>query len=167
MRPPLEPRKTVRLQTQAGMSLTLNGIAQGYITDRVTAFLRQSGYQNVLVHLGETYGAGHKSSGQPWRALIDGTEERIDLTDYALATSGSPAGSSITHLFDPGTARTASLYNTVSVTAPTAMLADGLSTAFHFLDTNQIQRVLSTYQRVSAVLVDRSGHILKQLGVND
>lgn len=36
-----------------GMALTLNGIAQGYITDRVAALLRAGGIAHTLVDLGE------------------------------------------------------------------------------------------------------------------
>ena len=35
------------------MSITLNGIAQGYITDKVTEILANFGISNTLVNMGE------------------------------------------------------------------------------------------------------------------
>jgi hypothetical protein len=37
-----------RITLQPGMALTLNGIAQGYITDRVTDYLRNEGFDNGI-----------------------------------------------------------------------------------------------------------------------
>lgn len=41
-----------------GMQLTLNGIAQGFITDHISTRLKDAGYQHVLVELGETRAIG-------------------------------------------------------------------------------------------------------------
>lgn len=49
-----------------GMAVTLNGIAQGYITDRVAEMLRGAGMGNVLVSLGETRALGPHPEGRPW-----------------------------------------------------------------------------------------------------
>ncbi|MBC7313981.1 MAG: FAD:protein FMN transferase, partial [Rhizobium sp.] len=50
-----------------GMALTLNGIAQGYITDRVVALLRGEGITSSLVSMGESRAIGAKADGSPWR----------------------------------------------------------------------------------------------------
>ena len=50
-----------------GMAVTLNGIAQGYITDRVAELLRRAGADRVLIDLGEARGLGRHPSGRPWR----------------------------------------------------------------------------------------------------
>jgi thiamine biosynthesis lipoprotein len=44
--------QTIRLN-KPGMSVTLNGIAQGYITDRIADLLRGHGLRHVLIDLGE------------------------------------------------------------------------------------------------------------------
>jgi FAD:protein FMN transferase len=77
-----------------GMALTLNGIAQGYITDRVVALLRAGGVARTLVDLGEARAHGPHPAGRPWRAVLSdpATPERswgeVDLADRALASSG-------------------------------------------------------------------------------
>ena len=53
-----------------GMGLTLNGIAQGYVTDRVVGILRAGGIASSLVDMGEPRAVGSRPSGGPWRVGI-------------------------------------------------------------------------------------------------
>ena len=46
------------------MSITLNGIAQGYITDKVTELLASFGISNTLVNMGEYRALGSKNNGE-------------------------------------------------------------------------------------------------------
>ena len=70
-----------------GMAVTLNGIAQGYITDRVADRLRAEGMTNVLVDMGEVLALGGHPDGRPWRVGLrdkdnDTTSAGIlDITD--------------------------------------------------------------------------------------
>ncbi len=150
----------IRLK-RPGMKLTLNGIAQGFITDRIAGLLQRSGFADVLVHLGETYGAGSKPGGVPWRASIEGTRETLDLSALALATSGTVNTTSMMHLFDPQTGIPAGFYETVSVAAPTATVADALSTAFCVMEKQDILHVLSRRPNTSATLVNKAGQVLR------
>lgn len=116
--------------SRPGMALTLNGIAQGYITDRIADMLKAQGMRHVLANLGEIRAIGRRGDGIPWRALAAG--KALDLEDCALAISSAEAfrfSPACHHLIDPRTARSAAPSTAVSVTAPTATLADGLSTA--------------------------------------
>jgi thiamine biosynthesis lipoprotein len=122
-----------------GMAITLNGVAQGFITDRIAAKLRGFGLADVLIDIGEIRGWGRSPGGGPWRVGIagpDGDEvaERITLTDRALATSATfgtvmDEAGNIGHILSPATGVTASHVRQVSVSAPRADIADGLSTA--------------------------------------
>lgn len=143
----------------AKMGLTLNGIAQGYITDKIASLLRGQGLQNVLVDFGEIVAGGERGVGENWRvgvATPDGQlVKRMTLKDRALATSASfmPVGEnqlSKPHIFatDPNHYLRHEL---VSVSAPTAAIADGLSTAFCLLSEGQIQRAL---EQVSGAKVE-------------
>ncbi|MFV0512145.1 MAG: FAD:protein FMN transferase [Jhaorihella sp.] len=128
----------VRL-TRPGMALTLNGIAQGYIADRVAAMLRREGLNDVLVDTGELYALGGRPGGGGWPVSLQAGSERIAdavrLRDMALASS-APLGTvldaqgKVGHVIDPSTGRTApARWTLVSVTAPSAAIADALSTA--------------------------------------
>lgn len=114
-----------------GISVTLNGIAQGYVTDKVADLLRRQGMTHVLVDMGEIQAIGPRPDGTPWRVGLDGAGE-IGLTDRAVSTS-SPDGTRFSpncnHLFDPKTGHCSQMPGTVSVVAPSATIADALSTA--------------------------------------
>ncbi|WP_338547856.1 FAD:protein FMN transferase [Roseovarius phycicola] len=122
-----------------GAALTLNGIAQGYITDRIVDLLRSHDLTNALVDMGELRAQGYAADGQPWRAGIQAPSgeiaTRVTFSARALATSapfGTQFGAS-GHIFDPKTGTNPKALEVVSVTAPAAALADGLSTALSVL----------------------------------
>ena len=123
-----------------GMAITLNGIAQGYITDRVATLLHDAGMGDVLLDIGEVRALGRHPDGRPWRVGIRRAAEpetvarTVTLVDRAVATSAGiasvfePSGRHH-HLFDPATGRPAQATGQVSVIAPRATMADALSTA--------------------------------------
>ena len=65
-----------------GMGLTLNGIAQGYATDRVIALLRAEGIERSLVDMGESRALGARDKGVPWRIGVADPDapERVSET---------------------------------------------------------------------------------------
>ncbi len=130
----------IRLARPA-MSVTLNGIGEGYITDRVVDLLRAGEVEHAMVNMGEIYALGTHPGGEPWSVGLEDPrapgkiDQRIPLADRAVATSGGygtqfdPAGR-YNHLFEPRTGRTSWRWLSVSVEAATTTEADALSTAF-------------------------------------
>ena len=154
--------------TKANMAATLNGIAQGYITDRVAELLRAGGLDNVLLDLGEIRGIGGHPDGRPWMVGIKnpvapGTlDKTIPLENRAVATSGGygltfDAAGRHTHIFDPRTGLSPLRYASVSVFAPRATLADALSTASMSLDQDEITRIIAAHNDAGAILLDPNG----------
>ncbi len=149
-----------------GMALTLNGIAQGYITDRISALLRARGFENVLVNMGEIFASGNHPDGTPWSVGIAAPDGRIaasvKLRNRAIATS-APSGTSFDadglagHILDPRTGLSGATQKLVSVSAESACLADALSTAFCLMTTDEIHQTVSRYPGVR----------LEQLVTND
>lgn len=133
-----------------GMGLTLNGIAQGYITDRVVDLLRQEGISSSLVDMGEIRTLGQHPDGRTWQAAVAAATPQhrtLDLVDKAVATTGADgfrfnADGRCNHLFNPATGRCAGPAVSLTVVAPTAAAADALSTAFAFMDHARARRVL-------------------------
>lgn len=119
---------------QPGMALTLNGIGQGYVADRVAALLEAEGLSNILIDTGELRALGGKPDGESWPVRLE-TGERLSLRQRALATS-APLGTTFDqaghdgHILDPATGMpAASTWRSVSVSAPSAAIADALATA--------------------------------------
>ncbi len=145
---------------RGGMAITLNGIAQGYISDRICAFLRDRGFNHALVDMGEISAIGAKENGEPWRVGIadpvDGSiAATLEIKDRAVATS-SPIGTllrpGVGHVFDPHTAYAGTQWRHVTVTAPRAALADGYSTAFCLMSRDDINRILRSRPELSVHL---------------
>jgi thiamine biosynthesis lipoprotein len=157
--------------TRRGAAITLNGIAQGYATDRVVDRLRSAGLSTTLVNMGEVRAIGPGPQGRPWRVGLADPDrpgaltETVDLVDSAVATSAGagfrfdPKGR-FTHLFDPATGRSPSLYSTVTVMAPTATEADALSTAFSLMTVPRIRRIVAVRPNVQARITDSGGTLI-------
>ena len=154
-----------------GAAITLNGIAQGYATDRVVDTLRKAGLSTTLVNMGEIRAIGARPDGASWRVGLADPDapgvitETIDLVDRAVATTAGAGfrfdpGGRFSHLFDPATGHSPALYRTVSVIAPTATEADALSTAFSFMPASRIREIATLRSGVQARLVTVAGDLL-------
>lgn len=151
-----------------GSAITLNGIAQGYATDRVTETLRAAGLTTTLVNMGEIRAIGARPDGAPWQVGLADPDapgvvsETVGLVDRAVATTAGagfrfdPAGR-FTHLFDPRTGRSPSRYRSVSVIAPTASEADAFSTAFSLLPVSRIREIVAARRHVQVHLTNAKG----------
>lgn len=137
---------------KAGMALTFNGIAQGYITDKVTQLLAKHGLNHALVNMGEIYGMNPVDSGKPWTVGIENAHnttdiiKRLSIRNQAVATSGGygtlfAPGISDNHLIDPQTGASSSLYDSITVVADNATTADAMSTAFSLMPAGDIKRI--------------------------
>ena len=133
------------------MGITLNGIAQGWITDKVANRLKNIGINNVLVDLGETYGLGEHYSGRDWKIAIEGPYKAggsVNLKNSAVATSGGygtvfePSGK-YHHIFNPKTGLSANIRPAISVLADNATTADAIATAAICMPDNQIRNIAS------------------------
>ena len=142
-----------------GQALTLNGIAQGWATDQVARCLRQRGFGNLLLEVGEI-----AALGGPFAVDIeDPAHGRLAirrLADRAIATS-SPNATLVRgapHIIGPK--GQPPLWSTVSVEAPTAAIADALSTAFCLMPTAAITAACEAIaQPIRVTLIDTAGNL--------
>jgi thiamine biosynthesis lipoprotein len=138
-----------RITLRPGQRITLNGLGQGYVTDRVAGLLRARGFGHVLVDLGEQCALGERGDGSPWM-IARADREPIALTDGALATSEARgcvfgADGAAHHLFDPRTGRSAARWRCVTVHHPSAAIADGLSTALYAASPSEAARIVAVF----------------------
>lgn len=137
-----------------GASLTLNGVAQGFIADKVAELLTAKGLTNILVNTGEFLALGERPGGGAWPVTLrsGGT---VSLTARALATS-APLGTafddagSVGHILDPKTGYpSGAQWQSVSISAPSAALADALTTAACLMpDADGVIAMIGTLSQV-------------------
>ncbi|MGI8978678.1 MAG: FAD:protein FMN transferase [Pirellulaceae bacterium] len=158
-----------------GMAVTLNGIAQGYAADRAKAALQQHSVKHALINTGELTSLGSKATGQPWRVGIQHPREAedfialADLDGRCLATSGDYAttfGNDCQrhHILDPDTGASAAGFASVSIAAPSGLLADGLSTATFVLGPVEGERLVKQTPGTDLLGVLQNGRLLRTAG---
>ena len=153
---------------RAGMAITLNGMAQGYISDAVADMLRNEGFASAVVDLGERRTIGRHPDGRPFRIGIrDGRDPNsiggmVELEDMALAVSGGygttfdPSGR-FHHIFDPRTGASANSLVDVAVIGPSATAADALATAIYVAGEALAPTLVGAYPQMRAILTRSDG----------
>jgi thiamine biosynthesis lipoprotein len=149
---------------RAGMAVTLNGIAQGYITDRVADLLRQEGFDHTMVELGEIRAIGDNPHGHAWPiGLKDprnptAVNRTIAISNQAVSVSGGYGmrfgRSAEHHIFDPATGRSPNSLLDVTVIAPRSVDADALSTAIFVAGEAAIPHLLAAYPGARALVTE-------------
>ena len=151
-----------------GMAITLNSIAQGYISDAVADMLRNDGFESAVVDLGEYRTIGRHPDGRPFRIGIrDGrdvgsVDRTLDLEDMALAVSGGygttfDASGRFHHIFDPRTGASANSLVDVAVVGPRATAADALATAICVAGESLAPALVAAYPGTRAMLTRSDG----------
>ncbi len=159
--------RTVRLRGRK-TSVTLNGIAQGFAADRAVAALREHGIEQALIDTGEIASIGQKQEEQPWGVGIQHPRHQdqflavAHLDGRCLATSGDYATTfrddrTEHHLFDPLTGHSPGRCASVSIAAPTGMLADALSTAVFVMGPERGLQLVAESPGCDALLVEKNG----------
>ena len=149
-------KDAIRL-ARPGMGVTLNGLVQGFAADRVLAALAAHGIADAFVDTGEFGAAGRHADGTPWRLGIGGPRRGGEIaaviepfTGFA-ATSGDDATTFSPdrrdhHIFDPATGTSPQALSAVTVTAPSGLLADALSTAAFVLGPEKGAALVARYE---------------------
>jgi thiamine biosynthesis lipoprotein len=120
--------------------LDLGAVAKGFAIDMAARELRERrDLGNFAIDAGgDLYLAGHNEHGEPWRVGIrhprdaGATIAELEASNAAVCTSGDylrPDADGGHHLLDPHTGQSARDVISATVTAPLAMVADGLATA--------------------------------------
>jgi thiamine biosynthesis lipoprotein len=157
-----------RIVMPRGMAVTLNGIAQGYVTDKVVDLLRAHGVSHSLVDMGEARAIGARPDGRPWEVGVADpdvpgqTQAVLPIVDRAVSTSGSygfrfDPKAQFNHLFDPQTGGCAHRYRSVTTVSRSATAADALSTAFSFMPEETIRSLLPRVDIDRVHLIDDAG----------
>jgi len=146
-------RRTIRLRRP--LVLDLGAVAKGMAIDMAATELREFG--NFAIDAGgDLYVAGTNRRGEPWTVglrhprRIDELIESIVVSNTAVCTSGDylrrmPGHPEEHHILVPQTGQSATGVASVTVMAPTAMLADALATAAFVLGPVEGIRLLERH----------------------
>jgi len=146
-----------------GMGVTLNSIGQGFVADRIADMLGEQGFTHVYADLGEIRLIGDDPDGRPWRIGLRDPKDQahvgrtLDLEDIGLAVSGGygtpfEETGRYHHIFDPRTGLSADKMTAIAVTAPSAMIANGLATSIYVAGREHAAKILGAYPGAKAVI---------------
>ncbi len=157
-----------------GMRITLNGLAQGYAADLALRAVRRHGIRDALLDTGEFAAAGN-AGGRPWMLGVpdpraaDKIVAAFALDGRCAATSGDyeaafTADRRQHHIVDPATGASPPELAGVTVLAPSALEADGLSTAFMVLGARRAHALAARLPGVDLLTIDKRGHAWRSPG---
>lgn len=162
--------------TRAGMSLTLDGVAKGFIVDRMAAILEHTGIDRYAVEAGgDVRTGGRKEQGGPWSiAVRDPTGAgrlpgTLHLSGGAVATSGSyerfyDTARRFHHIVEPATGTSPHDCVSATVVAPTAVAADALATAVMVLGARAGVALVDGLPRCACLVVQSDGRLTHSHG---
>lgn len=150
---------------RAGTRVDLGGIGKGFAVDLVVALLRARGLHDFVIKAGgDLYCAGTRGP-RPWIVGVRDPRDEdggffalMPVTDAAFSTSGDDerffiaGGRRYHHIIDPRTGYPATASRSVTVLAPTATLAEGLSKPIFILGPSE-GAALARREGIEAVIV--------------
>ena len=181
-------QRTIRFR-KTGLEINLNAIGKGYALDRCAAHLQTAGIEDFLLHGGQSSvlargsRAGVATHRRGWTVALrhplknDVRLAEIRLHDRALGTSGSAnqffyhQGRRFGHVLDPRTGWPVEGVLSTTVLAPTAALADALSTAFFVMGWEASAEYCRQRPELAAIFVcpgARAGSlVIEAIGLTD
>ena len=171
----LDAESSTAVFDREGIQVNLGSIGKGYALDRAVDLIRAHWWPtSALVHGGRSslfaLGSPPYSLGGRWEiALRDPLRPEsplgiLRLRNRGLGTSGCSFqqfvsdGRVFGHIIDPRTGEPALGPASVSVLAPTAAMADALSTAFYLLGPEPAAAYVAKHPDVGAVIVEQGHH---------
>jgi thiamine biosynthesis lipoprotein len=126
---------------RAGMEIDFGGFGKEYAVDRAAAMLLSFGVRHAFVSLGgDVTVTGPRADGQPWQLGIrhprnpDAVIAQLPIASGAIATSGDYErylehnGKRYSHILDPRSGESVHGFQSVTVLAPTCLVAGSVST---------------------------------------
>jgi FAD:protein FMN transferase len=164
----LDPKATSIMLDTVGCRISLGGIAKGYAVDRAVAVLDLAKIPSFYVQAGgDLFTRGKKPDGTEWQTGVHdprGPEGSffalLPTSDHAFSTAGDyerayiANGKRYHHIIDPRTGFPATASRSVTIWAPTALLADELDDAVFILGPEKGLKLVESIDGVGAVIVD-------------
>jgi len=176
----VDDRAGTAFLARAGMRAHLGGIGKGYAIDRAVRRLRDRGLADFMIQAGgDLYVAGRRGD-RPWRLGIKDPRgpggqsfASVELTDSTFSTSGDyerffiKDGRRYHHILDADTGEPARGCRSVTIAAPRAVLADGLSTGVFAMGPDAGMALIERLPDVEGVIVTDRNEVLISSGLRD
>lgn len=159
-----------------GMGITLDGIAPGYIVDRISELLTRNGVSNHLINCsGDIRTSGMAAKGKPWTVAIQDPAknknypEIVKMGTGAICTSGDyelfyDKEKLFNHIVNARTGHSPVQSASVTVKAQSVMDADALSTALFVMKPAEGLAFINSRPGLACLLVNHDGGIKKSAG---
>jgi thiamine biosynthesis lipoprotein len=165
----LSPPERIRFRVDCA-AIDLGGIGKGYAVDRALDILRSAGIAHAMINAGSSSIAaiGAPPGGTGWRVVLGASERgptSVMLRGNSVSTSlqdrDTPAadGDSSGDIIDPRRGEPAQRGLTVSVIAPSATVADALSTTLLLVGTGGAESVLAHFPDTAALWMTPRGDV--------
>lgn len=147
-----------------GVRIDLGGIGKGYAVDQIATVLREWGIGAALIHSGQStvFALGRPAAGETWSVAARDPRNHgdvlghVQLHDAALSGSGRKLHGD--HIIDPRTGRAVTNKLGAWALAPSAALADALSSAFFVMSPSEIEAHCGAHAEVAGLIcVERRG----------
>jgi thiamine biosynthesis lipoprotein len=161
---------------QDGMAITPDGVGKGFILDEGLKVLRGMGFGHVMLDAGGDIVVSRGLGDPAWRIGIQDPRRpagelvaRVSLSDGAIATSGDYMHAytpdlSLNHILDPRTGASPVQLSSASVIAPSAAMADALSTGLMVLGPVRGLELVQTIRDVECLLITKRGELVQSEG---
>jgi thiamine biosynthesis lipoprotein len=168
-----------RAELAEGASLDLGGVAKGYALDRMRPVLEAHRVEAALLNFGQssTWALGRPPDAPGWRLLTrapgGGFAGLVTLRDQALSVSGSLGqwsrigGRRFGHVLDPRSGWPLIRRRQAIVVAPSATLAEVLSTALLVLGEDEGLRRVAAQPGCAGLLLDADGRRFATAGFDE
>ncbi len=151
----LDPEEFTVIPLVEDMLLDPGAIGKGYALDQAAHLLREDwGMTDFLLNAGTStlLGMGTMPDGEGW-SVTAGNPEPFWLKDEALSGTGFEVKGA--HVIDPRRGKRVDVSRVIRwAVAPSATLADALSTAFMVMSRKEIDRFLTHYPAVRAIFFE-------------
>ncbi|MFA5238700.1 MAG: FAD:protein FMN transferase [Phycisphaerae bacterium] len=153
-----EAGHTVRLLTSP-VQIDLGGIGKGYAIDKMAELLNDWSIDIALINGGysSVFALGKPMDTKGWHLTLSSPKQVLShfyLQDSSVSGSGLLKGR---HIIDPRTARPVDGKRSAWACAPTAAVADALSTAFMVMSPEQIREYCSNHSETLAMVATEDG----------
>jgi thiamine biosynthesis lipoprotein len=150
---------------QTGMSITLDGMAKGYIVDSAIKLLEEKGVERALIDAGGDIATlGNKPEGEKWTIGLRNPEDKSDsimefeISGKAIATSGNyerffDENKSVGHIMDPSTGNSVFKASSATIIADNCTVADILATGIFVLGPEEGIQLVDTLPGVEALML--------------